>query len=69
LPIERRQHGEIVGETARLAMPILVRARAMKTQQVNKRHPNDARGIAQMMRAGLYKAVHVRTLASQSGCC
>jgi transposase len=26
---------------------------------------NDARGIAQMMRAGLYRSVHVKTLRSQ----
>ena len=26
---------------------------------------NDARGIAQMMRAGLYRPVHVKTLRSQ----
>ena len=26
---------------------------------------NDARGIAQMMRAGLYRPVHVKTLLSQ----
>jgi transposase len=33
--------------------------------QVNKTDRNDARGIAQMMRAGLYRPVHVRTLRSQ----
>ena len=27
--------------------------------------PNDARGIAQMMRAGIYRPVHVKTLRSQ----
>lgn len=37
----------------------------LKAQQVNKSDRNDARGIAQMMRVGLYKAVHVKTLASQ----
>ena len=37
----------------------------LKAQQVNKIDRNDARGIAQMMRVGLYKAVHVKTLASQ----
>src|SRR5437763_14102688 len=33
--------------------------------QINKTDRNDARGIAQMMRAGLYRAVHVKTLRSQ----
>lgn len=32
---------------------------------LNKTDRNDARGIAQMMRAGLYRAVHVKTLRSQ----
>jgi transposase len=33
--------------------------------QINKTDRNDARGIAQMMRVGLYRAVHVKTLRSQ----
>src|SRR5262249_24447825 len=33
--------------------------------QINKSDRNDARGIAQMMRAGLYRPVHVKTLRSQ----
>src|SRR5215467_16308286 len=37
----------------------------LKAQQVNKSDRNDARGIAQMMRVGLYKPVHVKTLVSQ----
>lgn len=32
---------------------------------LNKTDRNDARGIAQMMRAGLYRPVHVKTLRSQ----
>jgi transposase len=32
---------------------------------INKTARNDARGIAQMMRVGLFKAVHVKTPASQ----
>ena len=36
-----------------------------KAQQINKSDRHDARGIAQMMRVGLFKPVHVRTLASQ----
>ena len=39
--------------------------RAMLKAQINKTDRNDARGIAQMMRAGLYRSVHVKTLRSQ----
>ena len=39
--------------------------RAVLQAQINKTDRNDARGIAQMMRAGLYKPVHVKTLRSQ----
>lgn len=40
-------------------------ARVLRAQTVNKTDRNDARGIAQMMRAGLFKAVHVKTERSQ----
>ena len=33
--------------------------------QINKTDRNDARGVAQMMRVGLYRPVHVKTLRSQ----
>ncbi|HEX3918835.1 MAG TPA: IS110 family transposase [Caulobacteraceae bacterium] len=33
--------------------------------RLNKTDRNDARGIAEIMRAGLYKAVHIKTLSSQ----
>jgi len=39
--------------------------RAALSAQVNKSDRNDARGIAHMMRVGLYRPVHVKTLASQ----
>jgi len=39
--------------------------RAMLKVQINKTDRNDARGMAQMMRAGLYRPVHVKTLRSQ----
>jgi transposase len=39
--------------------------RAVLKAQINKTDRNDARGIAQMMRAGLYRLVHVKTLCSQ----
>src|SRR2546430_3883727 len=37
--------------------------RAMLKAQINKTDRNDARGIAQMMRAGLYRPVQVKTLS------
>jgi transposase len=38
---------------------------AVLKAQINKTDRNDARGIAQLMRAGLYRPVHVKTLRSQ----
>ncbi len=38
---------------------------AVLKAQINKTDCNDARGIAQMMRVGLYRPVHVNTLRSQ----
>ncbi|MDU0344031.1 IS110 family transposase [Bosea rubneri] len=40
-------------------------AQAVLSARPNKTDRNDARGIAQMMRVGLYRPVHVKTLASQ----
>ena len=39
--------------------------RAALKAQINKTDRNDARGMAQMMRAGLYRPVHVKTVRSQ----
>ena len=39
--------------------------RAVLKAQINKTDRNNARGMAQMMRAGLYRPVHVKTLRSQ----
>jgi len=51
------------------ALPVIcVETRHIKAvlkAQVNKTDRNDARGIAQMMRVGLYRPVHVKTLRSQ----
>src|SRR3954447_23167145 len=60
----------LVNGLAAVELPVIcVETRHMKAilkaQQVNKSDRNDARGIAQMMRVGLYKPVHVKTLASQ----
>src|SRR5258707_10560328 len=39
--------------------------RAVLKAQINKTDRNDARGMGQMRRAGLYRPVHVKTLRSQ----
>jgi transposase len=39
--------------------------RAVLKAQINKTDRNDARGMTQMMRVGLYRPVHVKTLRSQ----
>jgi len=39
--------------------------KAALSAQINTTGRNDARGIAQMMRVGLYKPVHVKTVRSQ----
>src|SRR3989440_48956 len=49
---------------------ICVETRHMKaavSAQINKSDRNDARGIAQMMRVGLYRPVHVKTLTEHTG--
>ena len=54
---------------AEAALPVIcVETRHMRAAlraQINKTDRNDARGMAQMMRAGLYRPVHVKTLRSQ----
>src|SRR3546814_13953911 len=52
-----RPAGDLRGDAAHESL--------LKAQQVNKSDRHDARGIAQMMRVGLFKPVHVKTLASQ----
>ena len=42
-----------------------IKLQAVLKAQINKTDRNDARGIAQMMRAGLYRPVHVKTIRSQ----
>jgi transposase len=57
------------GALAEAGLPVICvetqHMRAVLQAQINKTDRNDARGIAQMMRAGLYRPVHVKTLRSQ----
>src|ERR1700721_3126128 len=60
----------LVNELTAAGLPMVcVETRHMKAlltaQQINKSDRNDARGIAQMMRVGLFKPVHVKTLVAQ----
>ena len=54
---------------AEASLPVIcVETRHMQAvlkAQINKTDRNDARGIAQMIRVGLYRPVHVKTLRSQ----
>src|SRR5499425_24943 len=60
----------LVNALTAVDLPVIcVETRHMKAlltaQQINKTDRNDARGIAQMMRVGLFKPVHVKTLLAQ----
>jgi transposase len=59
----------LYGALAEAELPaVCVETRHMQAvlkAQINKTDRNDARGIAQMMRVGLYRPVHVKTLRSQ----
>jgi transposase len=59
----------LYGSLAEAGLPVICvetrHMRAMLKAQINKTDRNDARGIAQMMRVGLYRPVHVKTLLSQ----
>ena len=60
----------LVNELTAAGLPMVcVETRHMKAlltaQQINKSDRNDARGIAQMMRVGLFKPVHVKTQLAQ----
>src|SRR6266568_9474221 len=57
----------LVNALTSACLPVIcVETRHMKAlltaQQINNTDRNDARGIAQMMRVGLFKPVHVKTL-------
>ncbi len=59
----------LYGALAEAGLPVICvetrHMRAVLKARINKTDRNDARGIAQMMRAGLYRVVHVKTLRSQ----
>jgi transposase len=59
----------LYGSLAEAGLPVIcVETRHMRAAlqaQINKTDRNDARGIAQMLRVGLYRPVHVKTLRSQ----
>jgi len=59
----------LLGALAEAGLPVICvetrHMRAVLQAQINKTDRNDARGIAQMMRVGLYRPVHVKTLRSQ----
>jgi transposase len=59
----------LLSALAEVGLPVIcVETRHMQAvlkAQINKTDRNDARGIAQMMRVGLYRPVHVKTLRSQ----
>jgi transposase len=59
----------LYAELAAAGLPVIcVEAQHMRSAlaaQRNKTDRNDARGIAQMMRVGLYRPVHVKTLQGQ----
>ena len=59
----------LFGALAEAELPVVcVETRHMQAvlkAHINKTDRNDARGIAQMIRVGLYRAVHVKTLRSQ----
>ncbi|HEY3798379.1 MAG TPA: IS110 family transposase [Caulobacteraceae bacterium] len=54
---------------AKAGLPVICieasHARSLLKARRNKTDRNDARGIAEIMRAGVYKAVHIKTKASQ----
>jgi transposase len=59
----------LFGALAEAELPVICvgtrHMQAVLKAQINKTDRNDARGIAQMMRVGLYRPVHVKTLRSQ----
>src|SRR5262245_18782282 len=59
----------LFGALAEAELPVVfVETRHMQAvlkAQINKTDRNDARGMAQMMRVGLYRPVHVKTIRSQ----
>src|ERR1044072_8268785 len=59
----------LFGALSEAGLPVICvetrHVRIVLKAQINKTDRNDARGIAQLMRVGLYRPVHVKTLRSQ----
>ena len=65
-PLAQHLYSELI-EAGLAAVCVETRhmAQVLRAQTINKTDRNDARGIAQMMRVGLFKVVHVKTERSQ----
>ena len=64
-PLSQWLYGALAEAGLPMACVEVRHMRAVLKAQINKTDRNDARGMAQMMRVGLYRPVHVKTLRSQ----
>ena len=55
---------ELCGRGLEVTCLDAVHARAALKTQINKTDPNDAEGLAQIMRTGWYRSVHVKSFCS-----
>src|ERR1700730_15733539 len=55
----------LVHELRNLGLEVARQARAALKMQINKTDQNDAEGLAQIVRTGWYRAVHVKSFDSQ----